>query len=740
MSKLNQDSYELILKQTSGKKASVFALKKTYPAYIILFIFLIVSFLIRFAAAKSIETNLNNEFEKTITSVMNRLNAHHSKQIEVLNSMNGLYDLLVEVVKDYFELYATIPSKNYPSILSVSYVPQVLNADLDRFITNARSLGYYNYELKSDTTHSIYFPFVNIVPEVKNIHRLGIDLAEDKIAMDAIYKARNSNQMTATEVYTLRQPDTVGFYVFYPVYFRNTLRETTEDRKKNFQAALCLEINLNKFIDEALSGNGKKESTAAPADTTIIFEITGNHKDGSEYSVYKSKNYKLLSGFTPLLSDTSILKIADKDFKVKYYTIPNYGGKLQQFLPNLSLIVSIIISFAFFGFVLTQLTNKAKAQEIADTMTRSQRRIVDTSNDMIAVLDSNLVWKTMNPASLAILGIMPDEMTGKKFSFNILDKNIENKIFEYYSTSKEDHVERLDMQMSKTDGTVVWIDWSFTFSIEDGLIYCIGRDVTLEKQAEADSRLRSKQIEATEIVSREANFSKSYFMKEMSHQLRNSLTGILGYLQLLQAKMFDSEDEVDMYVDMATSSSEELFTYVTDIDEAAKLNEVDTSSLTLQTVDLGIVIKNSINEFKNSEMNSSVIAEFNVENANISAMVIGDNAYIKSIIDDSISLMTEGNDNITFDINAEANPYEGAVELQILSSGNKTVFELIDIYKKNSENIIEALKYDKNDVLLKLHKISSTLRLLRGSFKIDTFGEKEGNLISIIFKSNKKFH
>lgn len=47
-----------------------------------------------------------------------------------------------------------------PSILSVSYIPEVEHLDLDKFIINARGLGYFNYELKSDEVKDTYYPFI----------------------------------------------------------------------------------------------------------------------------------------------------------------------------------------------------------------------------------------------------------------------------------------------------------------------------------------------------------------------------------------------------------------------------------------------------------------------------------------------------------------------------------------------------------------------------------------------------
>lgn len=736
MKNQTQDSYELILKQTSQKKKSAYSLKKTYPAYIILVIFLIASFFIRYFSAQSIQSSLINEFDKATNSVMNRLSAHYFKQIEVLNSMNGLYDTLVEVVKDYFELYATIPTKSYPSIMSVAYIPEVEHSGLDMFLINSRNLGYFYYELKTDGQHDFYYPFVNIVPEGSNYNKLGFDLGTDPVAMKALFRARDNNKMSVSDAYTVRNPDTTGIYIFYPIYMKESPRGNVDERRENFRGVLSLEINTTKFVKEAISGEGMSQRISIPSDSSVIFEVIGIDDNKKEYTIFKSDNYNMMDNHQPLLSSDQKLPIADRDFIVRFYSIPNYGGKFQQILPDISLIISIILSFALFGFVLNQITNKARAQEIADKMTRSQRRIVDTSNDIIAVLDGELVWRSMNPASLSIFGLLPENMIGNKFADLLENSSDATSIKNAFSISKDDHVDRNDFRMIKSDKTAIWVSWSFTFSVTDGLIYCIGRDVTLEKAAEEEAKLRTKQIEAANILSKEANFSKSYFMKEMSHQLRNSLTGIEGSLQMLQNKYYDNEEELDMYLDLATTSSEELFTYVTDIEDASKASDIDTSKFQLDTLNLGKKLNKCIEICKNDDVIDKN-SDINISDTIADASVIADNDSLDILLRDVFVVMGKGEIKVNYEINVEVNPYEGAVELQILSSGNELVHNMINIYAANSENIVDAMKYDKDDILISITRMASTMRLLRGSFKVDSFGPKEGNLISIIFKAHR---
>ncbi|MDT3740926.1 MAG: CHASE domain-containing protein [Candidatus Kapabacteria bacterium] len=731
-------SYDLILNQISHKKKGVFSIRKTYPAYIILVVLLITSFFVRMLTENSVKTNLINDFNNSSTSVMNKMSAHYYKQIEVLNAMNGLYDVLIEVVSDYFELYAAIPTKTYKSILSVSYIPKVPDNDLDDFILKAMGLGYFDFKLKTEGKNDFYYPFLNIVPLEKNTHRLGLDLGRDEIAMKAIKRARDKNVMTASEAYNIRKPDTFGLYIFYPIYNSQSDRSNLEQRKKNFQAVLSLEIDIRQFVKEALTVEAIDRDKLELSDSTIIFEIIGLNDKKEEYNVYKTDNYKLLSEFKPMLTNESNLRLADNDFIVRFYSIPGYGGKFQELLPTIVLIISIILSIAFFGFVITQITNKARAQEIAVEITKTQRRIVDSSNDIIAILDNSMIWKTMNPASIAIFGVEADEMPGRSFSDFLEEPKIIETIIQSRNESADDHTERMDLRMKKANGESVWVNWSFTFSKHDDVTYCIGRDVSYEKAVEENVRIRSKQIETAEIFSHEANFTKSYFMKEMSHQLRNSLTGIIGYTALLQQKLYDNQEEFDDYVELAAESSEELFTYIIDIDEAARLNEADTSGFVISNVNVGNTLAECIEDLKSDDTVKFRNMEINISNNNPIATIPVYENYLIQVLKDSLMILSAGAESMSYEINIEDNPYDGVVEIQILSSGNKVVFDLFEIYKNNSLNIIEVLEKDVEDVLIKITRVASNMRMLRGGFKVDSFGPEDGNLISIMFKGTKK--
>ncbi len=78
--------------------------------------------------------------------------------------------------------------------------------------------------------------------------------------------------------------------------------------------------------------------------------------------------------------------------------------------------------------------------------------------------------------------------------------------------------------------------------------------------------------------------------------------------------------------------------------------------------------------------------------------------------------------------------------LQILSEPNPTVHEMIELYKQYSTNLIEALKFDKKEIVFKFAKAASKIRIINGSFSLETFGRNDQNLAIITLPLQRRIN
>jgi len=728
----NDTSFDIVVKQAGQKRKSIlFDFRRTYIAYLILIVLVAASFAIRDFVKQNVESTRRQEFDKAVGSIATRIENYLDRQRQVLQSIHGLYYQNVEVVRDYFELYGTVPAKTYSSILSLSYVPFVEGNNIGNFLFSARSQGYYDYELKPPGSRKFYYPVLHCVDYNKNIHRIGFDYSTVPEILSSIELARDENKMVSTKVFPLRQ-DTMGFCLILPIYNQDVDVSTLDSRRLNYYASLVMEIDVLNFFKTALKG---EKDDFFPSDTSVIFKYY-QIVDNKQEEIFASDNAKLLeTGFTPLLSDEVKLSVGNKEFLGRFYTIPNYGGKLQTYLPDLSFAASFLLSFFLFGFIISVLTSRARAEDIAERITRSQRRILEATKDVIGVIDFQGKWKTINPAVQGMFGYSITEFLALNFADLFMQEKDYNQLINIINNAQDEHTEKADFQMKNRSGDLVWVSWNLTISKSDGFVYAIGRDVTLEKLAEQEAEIKRKQIEIAEQYALEASHAKSFFMIKLSHQLRNSLTGIIGYLQLLSNKFYETEEEMMSYLQYAEQSSEEIFTFVSDIVDAA-LDQGESSLDSFVTTKIEPALVNALDVYKKQDRKENISLNIDTSGATPTA-VVSPSLLEKSLVLIYDALATDM-DNVSFDVVVQDRTYDGAVELQILGPGNSEVADLIKIYRENQNNIINVISRDKQDVMLNLAKASSIIRRMNGAMSVETFGGEEGNLVMLTLPMVKR--
>lgn len=724
-------SYDLIIKESGNKGISVYDFKKTYPAYLIFILLIFASIFIYNTTKQNIGNQLENEFKQAIQSVETRLTNFKNTQLDILTSMRGLYDVLPQVVRDYFEIYGTIPTKTYQSINSILYVMEVKESEKVSFVYNTQNLGYYYYRIIPEGNREIYYPIQLKVPYNAEVEDglLGFDLKTVPEFANAFEKAKQTKMKTMSDFVVFdRNNNKLTSFIFDPIYPKDN------PFVKGFQGALAMELDVVKYVEEALSGMSKDNQTVFASDSTIVFDVKEVKANGSRKQFFKSSNYKLLaSEYTPILTETIVTEFAGKNIEITFNTVPDFGGPIQTYLPYVAGGISLILSFLLSGFILSIITSRRRALDLAERMTRSQRRIVETTQDIIATMDMNGVWRSMNQASKKVFGYESNELISKSI-FDLLaypeDKEkLENKIL----VCGDEQSTKIDLLMKKSIGPFIWVNWTITKSVADGLVYVIGRDITLEKMAEEEAKLKARQMQLASYYARESDETKTLFMVNASHQLRNSLTGVLGYLQMLNEKIYETEDEREMYIKMAEISSEEIFSFVSDFVDVAIQGDL-AKEISFDTIKLSKIFYDLRKNIK-----ENITFKYDVDLVNKITLQTSE-TYIERSIYEIMTALSEGMDKNELNIDVEKNDYEKVLTLQILSEPNPVVHEMIELYKQYSGNLIEALKFDKKEIVFKFAKAASKIRIINGSFSVETFGKNDQNLAIITLPIQRKMN
>nr|WP_197093185.1 hybrid sensor histidine kinase/response regulator [Methylobacterium aquaticum] len=139
--------------------------------------------------------------------------------------------------------------------------------------------------------------------------------------------------------------------------------------------------------------------------------------------------------------------------------------------------------------------NETLEQRVA-ARTTEHDRVWRNSRDLLVVIGADGIFRAVNPAWEAILGHRPAEVVGRSFLDFLWPEDAEATSAALESALAARHLTNFENRYTHRDGTPRWLSWHT--SVEGGLVFASGRDVTAEKVqaaalAQAEEALRQSQ-------------------------------------------------------------------------------------------------------------------------------------------------------------------------------------------------------------------------------------------------------
>ena len=180
--------------------------------------------------------------------------------------------------------------------------------------------------------------------------------------------------------------------------------------------------------------------------------------------------------------------------------------------------------------------------------TRERDRIWRVSQDLMGVADQQGRWVSINPAWTALLGWSEAEILGRTCEW-LEHAGDGTTAWREVNGQTAGHTLRFENRLRQRDGGERWLSW--TAVPEDGLLYCVARDITAEKEASAALARTEEQLRQSQKMEAVGQLTGG-----LAHDFNNLLTGINGSLELLQTRMAQGQvKDLDRYINAAQGAA-----------------------------------------------------------------------------------------------------------------------------------------------------------------------------------------
>jgi PAS domain S-box-containing protein len=244
-----------------------------------------------------------------------------------------------------------------------------------------------------------------------------------------------------------------------------------------------------------------------------------------------------------------------------------------------------------FLVMVEDITERKRAEEAVregqrklEAALETNQLIMDNSQDVICTIDESGRFVTMNEASEALWGFLPNELIGRRYMELVHPGDhaaTETAAKDILDTGKvSDFVNRY----IRKDGSIVSVLWSASWSASKKMLFCVAHDVT--ERARIEEALREAKTEADR-----ANHAKSEFLSRMSHELRTPLNAILGFGQLLERQ--DPTPQQRGRVDHIMSAGRHLLNLINEVLDISRI-EAGHLQLSVEPVAISQVLEEAL--------------------------------------------------------------------------------------------------------------------------------------------------
>jgi two-component system CheB/CheR fusion protein len=319
------------------------------------------------------------------------------------------------------------------------------------------------------------------------------------------------------------------------------------------------------------------------------------------------------------------------------------------------------------GMVVTfiDITERKQVEEKLAAALELHKQLLENAPALIwrAGTDAKCSW--FNTTWLEFTGRTMEQELGDGWAEGVHAEDFDRCLKIYLDAFAARRPFHMDYRLRRPDGTYSWIS-DFGISLKDisggfcGYIgYCF--DITGRMQAQEEILRINRELEEATAKAEKATAAKSEFLAIMSHEMRNPLTGILGFAELLAVTPLTGEQQ--SCTEAMQESGAHLLSLINDV---LDFSSIEKGALAIHPApfDLAHLVKFSSDIVRKSATDKGLTIHCDVA-AGVPKKITGDERRIRQIL---INLLA----------NAVKFTSDGSVSLRVAGSGEFLEFSVED--------------------------------------------------------------
>jgi PAS domain S-box-containing protein len=289
-------------------------------------------------------------------------------------------------------------------------------------------------------------------------------------------------------------------------------------------------------------------------------------------------------------------------------------------------------TFRFFGRLI-----HLRPPEETHALRLSKQRfnaIWEAAADAMAVSDADGIVVAANPAYYQLYGYQPDQVIGHSFAIIFPEDKREWAIGLYREFfQSRSVVPRYESTIQCADGTERVVETQATFITFDGgqpALLSIIRDITARKQLEEERDELLSREHAARIEAENALRIRDQFLAVAAHELKNPLTALQGYTEVLQRRAMREQtlNERDQRVLQIIASQAKRFHGL--IDSLLDIGRIQVGGLSIERrpLELCSLVRLLVDEIQPSLERHTIQLECEAE----ALIIAGDTARLEQVV------------------------------------------------------------------------------------------------------------